>query len=78
MWRDSGRASEARQKWFSGVSWIGDGNPKGLDSLTGARIPAEWPWPDDLDAMVAAPGLSEEFRTLTAEMKDRHKSHPPE
>jgi hypothetical protein len=25
--------------------------------LTGADAPAEWPWPDELDAMIAAPGF---------------------
>jgi hypothetical protein len=42
---------------LSGVSWIGDGDPTGLKSLSVANTPAEWPWPDDLDAMIAAPGF---------------------
>ncbi len=25
--------------------------------MTGGGTPAEWPWPDDLDAMIAAPGF---------------------
>jgi hypothetical protein len=47
----------------SEVSSTADGNSKGLVPLTGAPTPAEWPWPDDLDAMVAAP----EFHTVLFE-----------
>ena len=35
----------------------GDVNPKGLNELTGGSTSDSWPWPDDLDAMVAAPGF---------------------
>jgi hypothetical protein len=31
--------------------------------LTSASVPAEWPWPDDLDALIAAP----EFHTVLFE-----------
>ena len=32
-------------------------NPNRLISLTAASTTAAWPWPDDLDAMIAAPGF---------------------
>ena len=57
------RTSEARQKNSSEVSSTGDGNSRDVILLTGASTPAEWPWPDDLDAIVAAP----EFRTVLFE-----------
>jgi hypothetical protein len=40
-----------------GVSSNGDDNPKDLIPLTGGSTSASWPWPDDLDAMIAAPGF---------------------
>jgi hypothetical protein len=51
------RVVEARQRKRRGVSSDDDVTPKGLIPLTGARTPAAWPWPDDLDAMIAAPGF---------------------
>jgi len=39
------------------VSSNGDDNPKGLIPLTGGSTSVSWPWPDDLDAMIAAPGF---------------------
>ena len=40
-----------------GVSSIGDVHPKIVSQLTVPRTSAEWPWSDDLDAMIAAPGF---------------------
>jgi len=40
-----------------GVSFSLNANPNGLISLTGGTTSASWPWPDDLDAMIAAPGF---------------------
>jgi hypothetical protein len=51
------RFSETQQKEALGVSANGDGNPKAVTSLTGANRCPDWPWPDDLDAMMAAPGF---------------------
>jgi len=49
--------SEARQSEGLRVSSNGDVNPKGPTPLTGGSAPDAWPWPDDLDAMIAAPGF---------------------
>jgi len=46
-----------------GVSSDGDAGSKGLLPLTGANTSAAWLWPDDLDAMIAAP----EFHTILFE-----------
>jgi hypothetical protein len=51
-----GCVRRARRK-TTGVSLRGDDGPKGLISLTGGRRSAAWPWPDVLDAMIAAPGF---------------------
>jgi hypothetical protein len=40
-----------------GVSSNGDDDPQGLLPLTGGTTSASWPWPDDLDAMIAAPAF---------------------
>jgi quercetin dioxygenase-like cupin family protein len=40
-----------------------DGNRKGTIPLTGGSKAEAWPWPDDLDAMIAAP----EFHTVLFE-----------
>ena len=40
-----------------GVSSNVDDHPKGLIPLIGGSTSASWPWPDDLDAMIAAPGF---------------------
>jgi hypothetical protein len=40
-----------------GVSFSLNANPNRLISLTGGTTSASWPWPDDLDAMIAAPGF---------------------
>ena len=51
------RFSEARQKEALGVScerrWQSESRP----SLPGANRCPDWPWPDDLDAMMASPGF---------------------
>ncbi len=39
------------------VSLNGNANANGSIPLTGLSTPAAWPWPDDLDAMIAAPGF---------------------
>jgi hypothetical protein len=54
--------SEARPKIMR-VSSRGDDDPKGLIPLTGGSTSASWPWPDDLDALIAAP----EFHTVLFE-----------
>jgi hypothetical protein len=46
-----------------GLSSKSDVTPNGTIPLTSASSPAAWPWPDDLDAMIAAP----EFHTVLFE-----------
>jgi hypothetical protein len=41
----------------TGVSSKVDDDPQGLLLLTGGSTSASWPWPDDLDAMIAAPAF---------------------
>jgi hypothetical protein len=41
----------------TGVLSKGDANPMDVIPLTAASSPATWPWPADLDAMIAAPGF---------------------
>jgi hypothetical protein len=55
-------ASWRGRNGLQGVSSDNDDNPKGRIDLTGGSTPA-WPWPDDLDAMIAAP----EFHTVLFE-----------
>src|SRR6202044_3631440 len=50
------RPSHDRGKTI-GVSSNSDAKPKGFIQLTAASMSAAWPWPDDLDAMIAAPGF---------------------
>lgn len=52
-----GRVGAARQHEGSGVSSSEDVSLKGPMPLTNPNEPAAWPWPDDLDAMIAAPGF---------------------
>jgi hypothetical protein len=61
--RQVGRARVLLQPSNGDISSKGDGNPRALIPLTGAGGAPEWPWPDDLDAMIAAP----EFHTVLFE-----------
>ncbi len=49
--------SEARRREPSEYRQHRDVDPKGFSPLTDASLPTVWPWPDELDAMIAAPGF---------------------
>lgn len=58
-----GRSGDNRLAATIRVSSNDDDNPNGRIPLTGGTASASWSWPDDLDAMIAAP----EFHTVLFE-----------
>jgi hypothetical protein len=56
--RSSGRIWSPFEKGHRPAGIVNpDDDPKDFETLTGEAKPSSWPWPDELDAMIAAPGF---------------------